>query len=150
MTFSAKTVLVLAGIASLALVFLHVQIMYLGAPAYRYFGAGREMAAMAEAGSWLPPFLTAGIALLLAGFAAYAFSGAGMTRPLPHLRPILWTIGGIYTLRGLAVFIQLGSWALGDPGPAREFVFSLASLVLGLLYLAGVRGTSAERSAAVR
>lgn len=147
MTFSGKTLLVLAGIANLALVFLHVEIIYLGAPAYRYFGAGEGMAALAEAGSFLPALLTAIIALLLAGFAAYAFSGAGMIRPLPYLRIGLWAIGGIFTLRGLAIFLQLGSWAMGDPEPTREFLFSLTSLALGLLYVAGVRGTSADKAA---
>lgn len=149
MTFSAKTLLVLAGIASLALMFLHVEIIYLGAPAYRYFGAGENMAALAEAGSLWPPLVTAGVALLLAGFAAYAFSGAGMIRPLPHLRIGLWTIGGLLSLRGLAVFPQLAMWAWGEPEPARELLFSSASLALGFFYIAGVRGMRADRMAEV-
>jgi hypothetical protein len=149
MYFSAKTLLVLAGIASLALMFLHVEIIYLGGPAYRYFGAGEQMAALAEAGSLLPPLLTAGVALVFAGFAAYAFSGACMIRPLPYLRIGLWAIGGLLALRGLAVFPQLATWAWGDPEPVRELLFSSASLALGLMYIAGVRRTRADPAAEV-
>ncbi len=150
MPITTKTLLVLAGIVSLALTFLHLEIVYLGAPAYRYFGAGEDMAALAEAGSLTPPLITIAVALLLAGFAAYAFSGAGMIQPLPYLRLGLWVIGGIFTLRGLAIFIQAALWVLGDPEPARELLFSLVSLALGLLYIAGVRGTSGSQAPAIR
>ncbi|KMY69292.1 hypothetical protein AAU61_04240 [Desulfocarbo indianensis] len=144
----AKTLLVAAGIICLALAMLHLEIIYLGAPAYRYFGAGEEMAAQAQAGSWTPPLLTAGIALLLAGFAGYAFSGAGLLRPWPWARPALWAIAGVFTLRGLAVFVQLAAWAWGGRDFAlRELAFSLTALALGLLFLAGARGFTAGSAA---
>lgn len=146
MNNQAKTLLVAAGIICLALAMLHLEIIYLGAPAYRYFGAGEEMAALAQAGSWTPPLLTAAVALLLTGFAGYAFSGAGLLRPWPWARPALWAIAGVFILRGLAVFAQLAACIWGGRDFVwRELAFSLASLALGLLFLAGARGFAVSR-----
>jgi hypothetical protein len=47
--------------------------------------------------------VTCGIAAVLALWAAYAFSGAGLIDPLPMLKPALVVITGAYTLRGLVV-----------------------------------------------
>lgn len=146
MYINAKTLLVLAGTFSLALAFLHVEIIYVGAPAYRFFGAGEQMAVWSEAGSLLPTMLTLAVALVLAVFAAYAFSGAGLIRDLPFLRIGLWAIGGVLTLRGLAVICQTAQLMWGQPGPAREMFFSLVSLALGFVYLAGAHGASASRA----
>ncbi|MBC7983974.1 MAG: hypothetical protein H7Y02_08975 [Candidatus Obscuribacterales bacterium] len=37
---------------------LHVGIIFVGAPWYRFFGAGEDMARKAEAGSWYPALIT--------------------------------------------------------------------------------------------
>jgi hypothetical protein len=90
---------VLSALASL----LHVACIYFGAPWYRFFGAGEEMARMAEAGSWFPGLVTAGIAAVLGIWSLYALSGAGVIRRLPLLRTALCIITAIYLLRGLMV-----------------------------------------------
>ena len=89
---------VLSGIAAL----LHLAIIAGGPDWYRFFGAGEEMARAAERGSPVPALITAGIAAILAIWAAYAFSGAGLLRRLPLLRLGLVTISAIYVARGLA------------------------------------------------
>jgi hypothetical protein len=90
---------VLSGIAA----FLHVAIMIGGASWYRFFGAGERMAAAAAAGRLYPTVVTSGITLVLAAWAAYALSGAGVLSALPLLKPALVAITGVYLLRGLAI-----------------------------------------------
>lgn len=131
----------LAGILSSVIAVLHVGIIAVGAPAYRYFGAGEEMARQAERGSPIPALLTGVITLVFVLFALYAFSGAGLVGRLPLLRLGLLMVGVVYTLRGLLLGPQV-IWFLGLPGrvPTRQLVFSGVSLVIGLSYLIGVHG----------
>lgn len=51
-----------------------------------------------------PAIVTLGIALVLALWAAYALSGAGLLAALPFLKWCLAAITAVYLLRGLAVF----------------------------------------------
>ena len=89
----------LSAIASL----LHVGCILGGGPWYRFFGAGEAMARAAERGSPTPAVITAGIAMVLAVWAAYAFSAAGLIPRLPLIRTALLLITGVYLLRGLAI-----------------------------------------------
>lgn len=143
-----RKLLLAAGIASAAISVLHLGIVFAGAPAYRYFGAGEEMARKAEAGSLAPAALTLLIAAVFAVFAAYAFSGAGLLRRLPLLRVGLVTIAWIYLLRGFPAFVQ-GASLVTDPGSVqvRDFVFSLVSLLVGLAYAFGLQRAWRELSA---
>jgi hypothetical protein len=122
----------LAGWLSAAVAALHVMIVFLGPWAYRYFGAGEDMARQAEAGSLLPAALTLCIVAVFAVFALYAFSGAGSVRRLPLLRTGLVVIGLIYTARGLGLIPELLQGAI-----PRYLVFSAVSLTIGIVYLLG-------------
>lgn len=93
--------LVLAGVLSATAALLHIGIIIGGPTWYRFFGAGEEMATMAEQGSPVPAIVTFFIALVLTAWALYAFSGAGLMRRLPFLRPVLVLIAAIYLVRGL-------------------------------------------------
>ena len=125
---------------SLAVALLHLVIIFIGAPGYRYFGAPETMARQAEARSMLPAVQTLSLTALFGGFGLYGFAGAERFIVLPLLRSALVAIGSIYTLRGLAVFAQ-ARLLLWSPGSlrVREAVFSLVSLIIGLLYLEGTR-----------
>ena len=136
--FTGKQLLTIAGILSFTVALLHVAIILVGAPAYRYFGAGEELATLAASGSAFPAMLTLVLVANFALFGLYAFSGAGLMPRLPLLRTALALIGTIYTARGLAAFHQvfqlMTSSALIE---TREVVFSLVSLGIGIVYLAG-------------
>lgn len=138
MQLESKQWLILGGSLSVAIALLHIAIIFGGAPAYRYFGAGEEMAEMASAGSALPALLTLFIAVIFALWGLYAFSGAGWIRRLPLLRLGLAVIAGIYTLRGIGLVPQV-FWMIESPQSIapREMVFSLASLFVGIVYLVG-------------
>lgn len=132
-----------AGVASALVAALHFVIIFAGAPAYRYFGAGERMARMSERGAFQPALLTLILVIIFSGWAAYAFSGAGMIGKLPLLRTSLVLIGLVYTLRGLILAPQIYLFAVGNGSavPPRHLAFSAASLAIGLLYLAGTKAT---------
>ena len=128
--------LAVGGVLSAIAAALHVVIIVGGATWYRFFGAGEGMASRAQAGEWYPPLLTSGIALVLAGWALYAFSGAGLVRPLPFLRPILTGITAVYLLRGLALVPLL----IHAGGSVSAFWWwsSMICLVYGIVHLVGL------------
>ncbi len=80
---------------------LHLAIIFGGPGWYRFFGAGEGMAQMAARGEIYPTIITLAIASILALWAAYAFSGAGLVPPLPLLKPALVAIAAIFLLRAL-------------------------------------------------
>ena len=127
--------LILGGLLSVAASLLHIACIIGGPDWYRFFGAGEAMATMAEQGSMTPTLLTLGIAAILAIWAAYAFSGAGLLPRLPLLRTGLVVISAIYLLRGLALIPAL----LINGANVMPFVLwsSLIVLVYGLAYAVG-------------
>jgi hypothetical protein len=105
------------------------------APALCHFFGGRE------AGTGGVASIAAGtlfLCLVFAGFAWYAFSAAGRGRALPLLRPVVLAIGLLYALRGLLVLPQLAALVTAPAAhPTQQLAFSLVSLLIGLLHLAG-------------
>ena len=95
--------LIAGGVLSAAASLGHLAVIAGGPDWYRFVGAGEEMAQAAERGSLMPHLVTVGIAVLLAVWALYAFSGAGLMRRLPLLRTALVAITAVYLLRGLAL-----------------------------------------------
>ena len=123
---------VLSGIASL----LHVAIVFGGAPWYRFFGAGERMACAAEARRVYPAAVTFAIALVLAGWAAYALAGAGVLPALPWLKLALVGITGVYLLRGLAI-VPLFVFARDKATPFLIWS-SVICIGYGVVHLTGV------------
>ena len=127
--------LIAGGVLSAAAALLHVAVIVGGPAWYRFFGAGEAMARSAAAGSWYPPAVTAAIALILASWAAYAFSGAGLIPRLPLLRTALVLISLVYLLRAvLWIPIVLSQ---GNGLDAFTVWSSLIVLVYGLAYALG-------------
>jgi hypothetical protein len=95
--------LIIGGLLSAIAALLHIAIIIGGPDWYRFFGAGEGMARAAAQGRMMPTLITLGIAAMLAIWAAYAFSGAGLIPRLPFLRIALVIISSIFLLRALAV-----------------------------------------------
>jgi hypothetical protein len=112
MNHTYNSFLIVGAFLSAVAALLHVGCIVFGAPWYRFFGAGEQMAQLAAAGSWRPTMITAGIVAILITWAAYALSGAGVIPRLPLLRTALCVITGVYLLRGLAV-LPLARFAAG-------------------------------------
>lgn len=127
--------LIIGGWLSVAASLLHIGCIIGGPEWYRFFGAGEAMATMAEQGSMTPTLLTLGIAAVLAIWAAYAFSGAGLLPRLPLLRTGLVVISAIYLLRGLALIPAL----VINGADVMPFILwsSLIVLIYGIAYAVG-------------
>lgn len=116
---------------------LHVGCIAFGAPWYRFFGAGEQMAQLAIAGSWYPVGVTLAIAGVLGGWSLYALSGAGVVRRLPLLRSVLCAVTAVYLLRGIIFVPFAGEF----PGRSATFWWwsSAICLAIGLVHLVGLR-----------
>lgn len=110
---------------------LHLAVIAGGPDWYRYFGAGEEMARLADRGSPKPALITLAIAAVLAAWSAYALSGAGLIRRLPLLRTALLLISTVYLLRGLALVPIL---AMNGRADAFTWWSSLIVLAYGIVY----------------
>ncbi|WP_448246143.1 hypothetical protein [Thalassotalea agariperforans] len=113
----------------------HVGCIVFGGDWYRFFGAGEEMALMAEAGDAYPTIVTSVIVLILSIWSLYGLSGAGIIAKLPLIRIALVIISSIYILRGVS-FVFLMPML-----PENSLVFWLVSsticLSIGMLYSIG-------------
>ncbi len=119
--------LVIGGLLSVAASLLHMACIIGGPDWYRFFGAGEGVAQAAERGEPLPHIMAGGIAAILAIWAAYAFSGAGLLPRLPLLRTGLVVISAIYLLRGLVLIPAL----IITGGEVMPFVLWSSLIVLG-------------------
>lgn len=126
--------LILAGSLSALAALLHVAVIFGGPDWYRFFGAGEGMARMAERGMIEPTLITLGITAILAGWAAYAFSGAGVIPRLPLLRTALVAITVVYLARGLVV---IPAALMNRDINAFGWWSSAIVLVYGVVYLIG-------------
>ena len=126
--------LILAGSLSALAALLHLAVIFGGPDWYRFFGAGEGMARMAERGMIQPTLITLGITAVLAIWAAYAFSGAGLIARLPLLRTGLVVITLIYLARGLIVIPAV---LMNREINAFGWWSSLIVLAYGLAYLVG-------------
>lgn len=134
---AGRSWLTLAAAMSFGVAALHAAIVVAGPPAYTYFGAG-DLAPLAARGSPVPALLTLVLVVVFAAFGLYALSGAARVRRLPLLTAALVAIGCVYTLRGLAFFVEVFQLAGGTAAfPPRFAVFSAVSLAIGLTYLVG-------------
>jgi hypothetical protein len=126
-----------AGISSVIAAMLHLGCIYFGAPWYRLFGAGEQMATLAEQGSMQPTVITSGIVLVLSVWSLYAFSAAGIIFRMPLLRTALIGITLIYLARGIAGFLFISS----PMGRSPEFWVwsSIVCLSIGIVHLVGLK-----------
>ncbi len=136
--------LVWAGSFTLLAAVLHIAVIVGGPDWYRFFGAGEQLAHLAEENSPIPGIVTAIIALILMIWSFYAYAGAGLARHPPWLKPILILITGIYLFRGLAPFLLL----VLAPQTIDSFMLlsSVVCLSIGMLFFSGVRQMIWEHS----
>jgi len=128
--------LIAGAILSATAALLHLACIAGGPDWYRFFGAGEGMARAAARSDLRPTLITLGIATVLAVWAAYAASGAGLIPRLPLLRTALVAITAVYLIRALA-FVPLHFWR-----PQHSDAFAIWSsaivLVYGVVHLVGV------------
>ncbi len=129
----------LTTIAALA----HLACIRLGAPAYRFMGAGERMARAVEAGKLQPTLITLAIAGVLLVWALYAFSAARVIGELPGTGFVLVAVCVTFLLRALA--FPLLKPAFPENSTTFWLVSSSICLVLGVLYAIGAISLWANR-----
>jgi hypothetical protein len=116
----------------------HAGCIVFGGDWYRFFGAGEQMAQMAEQGLWYPTIMTSGIVAMLLIWSLYGLSGAGVIRRLPLTRMVLVLVAGVFLLRAV------GFVALMPAFPENSLTFWLVSsaicLLIGGLFAVGTIG----------
>ncbi|MGB3472429.1 MAG: hypothetical protein WBA51_16565, partial [Erythrobacter sp.] len=127
---------VAGAILSLAASALHIAVIAGGPKWYRFFGAPESYAIAASRGSIMPAIATLGIASVLALWAAFAFSGAGLIRRLPLLRTALVSITAIYLLRGALLIPTI--IVVPYPEGAFDYWSSAIVLVYGVVHAVGL------------
>jgi len=99
---SSNKYLLAAAICCFAAALAHIGCIVFGGDWYRFFGAGEQMAVMAEQGLWYPTIVTSFIILVLLVWALYGLSGAGAIKRLPLTKLALVVIASIFLLRGVS------------------------------------------------
>ena len=131
--------LLAGGLLSGAAALMHFAIIVGGPAWYRFFGAGEQMAQLAEVDPLRPALITLGIAALLGIWSAYAFSGAGLIRRLPLRRLALLAITLAYLAR--AALLPLMLHIMADRSTIFLIWSSVIVLIYGLVHAVGlVRG----------
>ena len=125
--------LVAGGLLSAAASLIHIGCIVNGPGWYRFFGAPEPLIRAVENGDPTLHWLTAGIAIILAVWSAYAFAGAGLIRRLPLMRTALVAISAIYLARGLLIVLVLFQ---PEPRPF-DIYSSWIVLAIGLIYAFG-------------
>lgn len=139
--------LIAAGWGSLAASAAHLACIIGGPDWYRFMGAGENIARAAERGALMPTIMTLGIAAIIAVWAAYAFSAAGIIGRLPLTRTALLLISAVLIIRAFAYFVR-DSWR---PDLSHSFMAwsSFIVLMLGLCFAIGTWRSWRALSAAV-
>ena len=127
--------LITASICSALAALAHLGCIIFGGDWYRFFGAGEQMAKMAEDGRLYPTVVTLVIVSILFIWSLYALSGARIIFRLPLLRLGLVIISAIYLIRGVA-FISIMPM-FPENSLTFWFVSSGITFTIGLLYAVG-------------
>ncbi len=135
MTPPGNVWLLTAGWLSVAAALLHLGCIVGGGSWYRALGAGEPIARAAERGAMMPHVIAAVIAVVLFGWAAYAFSAAGLIGRLPLMRTALVAICAALLLRGLGVPLM----QLWRPDLSPGFIYTTAAIctAFGAIFLIG-------------
>ena len=124
-----------AGGLSAAASVTHLAIIAGGPRWYEFFGAGRRMVRLAEQGSPSATWITLGIAVVLAVWAVYAFSGAELIPRLPLLKLALAAISAVYLLRAVGYIPAL--FITGAPVGTFAWVSSGIVAVFAVVHMIG-------------
>lgn len=135
MPASTNLPLLLGGLFSALAAVAHLACIGIGAPAYRFLGAGERVARAVDAGQPGPTLVTLAVAGMLCVWSVYAFAGARLIAPLPGMLPVLVLVSAAYLARGLGFPLIMGAF----PGNSMLFwwVSSGLCLAIGALHVWG-------------
>ena len=90
-----------AAILNFIAALIHLAVIFGGPAWYRFFGAGEQLATMAENKSLWPPILTLLITAMLLTWGVYLLAAGQQFPPLPYMYSAVWAITIIYSIRAI-------------------------------------------------
>ena len=125
----------LGGYINIFIAIGHVFSLLWAEQVFELTGISDMMAALTQIHSALPYLLTMIVVAVFFVFGLYGLSADNKFRKLPLLKPAIFTIAGIYLLRGIGGFIPI--IAGQSKYPTLDTCYSLVAVFVGLLYLIG-------------
>ena len=95
----------LGGYINLLIAIAHIVALLWADKMFEVTGIEKEMAELAQTHSLLPYLLTIFVAIVFFIFGLYGLSADNKFRQLPFLKTVIFTIAGIYLLRGIGELI---------------------------------------------
>lgn len=119
---------------------LHCAVLAAGPKWIAFVGAPDVIVVSAMNGTWVAPAATLTIAAFLAGLALYSLAAAAIVRPLPGVKPVLWTAALVFVMRGLLIVpaLVLGRFNWRAPVDLFITVSSAGIATIGLALVAGL------------
>ena len=125
----------LGGYINIIIAIAHLIGLFWADQMFEVTGIGKEMTELAQYHSSLPYLLTIFVSVVFLIFGLYGLSAANKFKRLPFLNPIIFTIAGIYLLRGIGELIFDLKKQQADQ--FLEITYSLVAVFIGLLFLLG-------------
>lgn len=125
----------LGGYINIIIAIAHIIGLFWADKMFEITGIGKEMNELAQTHSSLPYLLTIFVAIVFFIFGLYGFSADKKFRQLPFLKPVIFTIAGIYLLRGIGELIF--NLEKQQANQFLEISYSLIAVFIGLLFLIG-------------
>lgn len=126
----------LGGYLNIIISILHLIGLFWADKMFEITGIEREMTYLAQSVHPVYPYaLTVIVAIIFFIFGLYGLSADNNFRPLPFLKPAIFTIAGIYLLRGIGELIF--DMQMQEANQTLEITYSLIAVSIGLLYLIG-------------
>ena len=125
----------LGGYINILIAIAHIVGLFWADKMFEVTGIGKEMTELAQTHSSLPFLLTIFVSIVFFIFGLYGLSADNKFRRLPFLKPVIFTIAGIYLLRGIGELIFDSE--VQQANQFFEITYSLIAVIIGLLFLIG-------------
>ena len=125
----------LGGYINIVIAIGHIVGLFWADKMFEVTGIGKEMTELAQTHSSLPYLMTIFVAIVFFIFGLYGLSADKKFRQLPFLKTVIFTIAGIYLLRGIGELIF--DLEKQQANQFLEVTYSLIAIFIGLLFLIG-------------
>jgi len=124
----------LGGYINILIAMGHIVGLFWADEMFEVTGIGKEMTELAQTHTSLPFLLTIFVAIVFFIFGLYGLSVAKIIRKLPFQKTVIFSIAGIYLLRG---FGELIADNMRGTNALSETIYSIFAIAIGLLFLLG-------------
>lgn len=127
-----NTVFKLAGLINILIAIGHIVCLFWAHRVFELTGVGEEMSKLADINPIIPYVITVIVAIIFLIFGLYAFSAAGIIRPLPLLKLGVLLITAVFLFRGIGGLVLKHESVL-------EISYSLVAVFIGALLFIGAQ-----------